>query len=106
MAASNGRELALQKAQAFLRLLREQNIAFENAFIFGSYAKGTAREDSDIDIAVISEHWLPDIIDARLKLMKLACTIDSRIEPHPIEKSNFPSENPFLKEIMATGTLL
>ena len=30
----------------------------ESIFLFGSYAKGTAREQSDIDIAVLLEHEL------------------------------------------------
>jgi uncharacterized protein len=106
MAERNDLEIIRQKAQAFLALMRKQNIAFENAYIFGSYAKGTARKDSDIDIAIISDHWTPDIFDARYNLMKLASTIDSRIEPHPIEKDTFTSEDPFSKEIINTGTLL
>ena len=54
MAKNNDLKIVREKALAFLNLLREQNVAFENAYIFGSYAKGTAREDSDIDIAIIS----------------------------------------------------
>jgi predicted nucleotidyltransferase len=96
----------LEKARAFLELLKSEHIAVDSAYLFGSYAKGSAREDSDIDIAVISERWLPDIIDARYQLMKLASTIDSRIETHPIEKESLSNGDPFVKEILSSGTRL
>ena len=71
--------------------------------LFGSYAKGTNTEDSDIDIAVISGD-IKDKIDDTLVLMRLRRDIDLRIEPHPIRTAEFrENETPFIDEIINTG---
>ena len=56
--------------------------------LFGSYAKGTENEDSDIDIAVISDDF-EDIYECMANLMGMTWDIDARIEPHPIKKKDF-----------------
>ena len=63
--------------------------------MFGSYAKGTENEDSDIDIAVISDDF-EDIYDCMAVLMGMTWDIDARIEPHPITTEDF--EKIILKE--------
>lgn len=75
-----------------------------NAIIlFGSYAKGTNHEDSDIDIAIVSEDFV-DIYDVMAILMGMTWDIDARIEPHPITKNDYDTiANPFIKEVIDTG---
>ena len=71
--------------------------------LFGSYAKGTENEDSDIDIAVISDDF-EDIYDSMAVLMGMTWDIDARIEPHPIKKKDFDEESDyFIKEVIDTG---
>ena len=72
-------------------------------FLFGSYAKGTENEDSDIDIAVISDDF-EDIYDCMAHLMGMTWDIDARIEPHPIKKKDFEEVSDyFVKEVIDTG---
>ena len=71
--------------------------------LFGSYAKGTFNENSDIDIAVISNDF-NDIIEDGARLIGLTWKIDTRIEPHPIKKVDFDeATNPFVREVLNTG---
>ncbi len=71
--------------------------------LFGSYAKGTQNEDSDIDIAVISDDF-DDIYDCMAHLMGMTWNIDARIEPHPIKKKDFDNiSDYFIKEVIETG---
>lgn len=71
--------------------------------LFGSYAKGTENEDSDIDIAVISDDF-DDIYDCMAVLMGMTWDIDARIEPHPIKTEDYEKvSNPFVKEVIDTG---
>ena len=71
--------------------------------LFGSYAKGTANADSDIDIAIISDDF-KDIYDCMADLMGMTWDIDARIEPHPIKKKDFDEVSDFfIKEVIATG---
>ncbi len=72
--------------------------------LFGSYAKGTSNDDSDIDIAVITDDFNNDIIDEELNLMRLRRSIDTRIEPHLIRIQDYKeARTPFIREVIDTG---
>ncbi|MDP2860574.1 MAG: nucleotidyltransferase domain-containing protein [bacterium] len=71
------------KAQKFIDLVRNSGIFVSNASVFGSWAKGKASEDSDIDICVVSSDFGKDYIEEMVRLREIALKIDSRIEPIP-----------------------
>ena len=80
-----------------------QYYKIEAIILFGSYAKGTENENSDIDIAIISSDF-KDIIEDGARLVGFTWKIDTRIEPHPITKEDYDNiSNPFVKEIVDTG---
>ena len=87
----------------YLELIKERYAGIEGAYLFGSYAKGNAGEDSDIDLALIFNE-LDDSkrFDTQVQLMLMAAKIDSRIEPHPISREDFDSGNPFIIEMKKT----
>jgi len=74
----------------------------QRAILFGSYAKGTNYDDSDIDVAIILRH-VNDIIDSQIELMKLRRQVDLRIEPHPFNSLDFNRTNPVVNEILKFG---
>jgi predicted nucleotidyltransferase len=77
-------------------------IQIEKAYLFGSYAKGTFREHSDIDIAFVVNHIDDDDYWSGIKLLwKLKRQIDYRIEPHVISRDTDYAG--FLDEIQKTG---
>ena len=72
--------------------------------LFGSYAKGTEHEDSDIDIAIITDDLKKDKFNEEINLMQLRWDIDLRIEPHIISVSEYENdETPFVVEVKNTG---
>ena len=80
-----------------------QYYKIEAIILFGSYAKGTENEVSDIDIAIISSDF-SDIIEDGAKLIGLTWKIDTRIEPHPITTEDYQKvSNPFVREVVNTG---
>ncbi|MBN2682705.1 MAG: nucleotidyltransferase domain-containing protein [Bacteroidales bacterium] len=88
----------------YISLIKEKYSAIKIVYLFGSYAKGTSNEDSDIDVALIfSELEDTNKFNIQVQLMILAAQIDSRIEPHPISMEDFNSGNPFAAEIKKTG---
>ena len=91
---------AVNKVKAFRQLLSNY-FQFENIYLFGSYAKGTNREDSDIDVAIIVDHIEGDYFSINPLLWKLRRQIDDRIEPILIER-NFDDAD-FLGEIQKNG---
>lgn len=72
--------------------------------LYGSYAKGIAREDSDIDIAVICDSLGEDFLEKSHQLFKLRRSIDSRIEPILIDPSN--DKSGFYEEVLKTGKII
>ncbi len=74
----------------------------KSVYLFGSYAKGTNNQDSDIDVAIVLDSNI-DTIDLMIDLMILTQNIDLRIEPHPIKEDDFEEGNPFIDEIKNTG---
>jgi len=44
-------------AREYGRLLRADGVSVEKAIVFGSYAKGVAKKDSDIDICLLSQKF-------------------------------------------------
>jgi uncharacterized protein len=79
-----------------------KDFGVKKAYLFGSFAKGKEKEESDIDIALVLDN-MPDFFYTQKQLMKLRRKIDLRIEPHPIKEQDFNSLNPFAYEIEKTG---
>lgn len=96
-------ELIMEIVKKYVEKICE-NYKIEAIILFGSYAKGTNNENSDIDIAIITDDFENDIFDEELKLMKLRRNIDTRIEPHLIRIKDYKNaETPFVKEVIDTG---
>lgn len=72
--------------------------------LYGSHASGTARVDSDIDVAIIMKHIEGDFLDSAAMLFKLARNIDLRIEPILLEESS--DRSGFLSEVLRTGKVV
>jgi len=83
--------------------LVRQELNVSSIYLYGSYAKGTYSEDSDIDIAVIGENFIGDPIEDTLKLMRIRRKVDNRIEPYPFKSSDFDISKPYVQEILRTG---
>jgi predicted nucleotidyltransferase len=91
----------IETAKLFVKTI-PNDLGVKKAYLFGSYAKGNEREESDIDIAIVVTN-MPDFFSTQKLLMKLRRSIDLRIEPHPIKEQDFNASNPFAFEISNTG---
>lgn len=83
------------------KLLLASYFELEKVLLFGSYASGTNRENSDIDVAVIVKNLNKDYFKDTPLLWKLRRQIDDRIEPLLFEKGK--DDSGFLSEILKTG---
>ena len=92
---------ALNIAIQYIDTLSSKYVILQ-AFMFGSFAKGTNHADSDIDIAIVVSNVV-DIIDTQIDMMKLRRKVDLRIEPHPFIITDFTRENPVVSEILKFG---
>ncbi len=88
----------------YLNRLNNNNIHVTKAILFGSYAKGTPGESSDIDIAIISEQFKGDRYSDRRLIVPFRRGIDSKIEPMPFRPEDFSAGGMLIDEIKKTGT--
>ena len=66
---------AINLIKKYIVRLKENNISVEKVLLFGSYIKGTPREDSDIDIAVISSVFKGDRYSDRRLIVPLTTQV-------------------------------
>jgi len=79
------------------------NLGQARVYLFGSYSKGTAREDSDIDVAVVVPKVQDDFLKTSSMLWMLTWNVNTLIEPVLIEEAH-PS--PLFDEVLRTGVLV
>jgi len=91
---------AINKIRQYRFLLKDY-FDVDKVYLFGSYAKETNSEDSDIDVAIVVNSIKGDYFSTTPLIWKLRRQIDDRIEPILIEKDNDSSG--FLEEIQKSG---
>ena len=91
---------AISKVRAYRNLLKK-HFQLEGVYLFSSYANGTFRKDSDIDVAVVVKRLEGDYFSDTPLLWKLRREIDDRIEPIFIQ-SDFDAAD-FLGEVRRYG---
>lgn len=87
----------------YIQILRENRIDIWRLYLFGSHASDTAREDSDIDLAIFLDRDEIDGFDEDVQLLRFSRNIDLRIEPHTFSKKDFNNPDPFIREIISIG---
>ena len=70
-------------------------------FLYGSHAKGTATEDSDIDIAIVVKEISGDYLDTMSALWRLTRSVNQNIEPVLLTLEDETSG--FLSTVRKTG---
>ena len=94
---------AVEKARRYCELVIKKYNP-KKIILFGSYAKGTYRNDSDIDIAIIFEKVEGSFLERETDLYKLRRTIDENIEPVLYEEGQDASG--FLESLTSYGEVL
>lgn len=76
----------------------------DKVVLYGSYAKDAAHSDSDIDIAVICNHFNGDRFKISTELWKCAYGVSDIIEP--VLLSDDDDVSGFLNEVLNTGIVV
>ncbi len=86
----------------YISFLRKSYPDLTKVYMFGSFAKGSAGRDSDIDLAMVFDE-VADTFDRQVQLMKIRRQYDARIEPHVFRAADFDKSHPLAEEILLTG---
>lgn len=84
-----------QTLRQFKRTLQKEHIPLQGLILFGSYAKGLAHNDSDIDVAVVlPSGWSRKKRQMAESIPWLAKQIQVKLEPHLVTTRDL--RNPYL----------
>ena len=78
----------------------------DKVYLYGSYAKGTQQEGSDVDLCFFSQAFeTRQPLDVLTDLFYLKIKYDKNIviEPNAFPTSELYNDNPFVREILRTG---
>ncbi len=99
------RETAIALSQNFVTDCLKQGIKIEKAVLFGSMAKNQQTENSDIDVALISNMFGNNFILNNKMTSKINIKYP-HIEIHHFNNDNYKKSDPFIDEINKTGIIL
>lgn len=102
----NREDSAIETVKRYINELEKNNILISEAIIFGSHAKGAAKAESDIDVALISDAFTGDRFEDRRRIVPFRRNIDSRIEPMPFKPEDFHNGGMLAEEIRKTGIIV
>ncbi|MBW2248761.1 MAG: nucleotidyltransferase domain-containing protein [Deltaproteobacteria bacterium] len=101
---SSEKDIAINKARAFIELLKTNGIDIYEAYVFGSAIKDIADEYSDINIAVVSKDFSGMPYYDVKKISKYRRAIDLRLEIHPFSLKDINVDPPlFFMKIKNKG---
>jgi len=89
----------------FISNLYQSGISIDKAFLYGSYARNEANEDSDIDIMLVSSLFDTDDDEILSRPWSLELREDHRIEPYSVGLKKYESGDfsPILDVIKQEG---
>ena len=99
------RRQVIKIIRRFVKELKHRDISVDRIVLYGSYVRGQARPDSDIDIAVVSKNFGKDRVEEGMLLFRIAGKIDPRLEPVPISLKAYENNTwvPLIYEIREKG---
>jgi len=96
-------EAIKEEARRYANEVRCQ-LPVDRAYLFGSYAKGTASELSDVDICFfLHDYEGKDRVEMLIRLLRIARSYKAYFEPLVFETVEIERNNPFVNEILRTG---
>jgi len=96
-------EAVKDEAKRYANDVRRQ-LPVDKVYLFGSYAKGTADELSDVDICFfLRDYGGKERVDMSIRLLRIARDYGAYFEPHVFETAELERRNPFVNEIIQSG---
>ena len=96
---------AIKLVNKYLTNLEKAGILVQKAFLYGSYARNTATENSDIDVLLISDIFENGSMEIKSLPWSLALREDFRIEPYAVGSKTFRNDdvNPLIQIVKKEG---
>jgi len=96
-------EAVMKEARRYADEVR-RHLPVEKAYLFGSYAKGTADEFSDVDVVFfLRDYGGKRRFDVGVQLLRLCRNYKVCFEPLVFKTTEIERDNPFVNEVLRTG---
>ncbi len=82
----------IEMLKRYVMLLNAEGFSVRKAYLYGSYAAGTATDESDIDVLIVSDNHDENDDKAIGKAWRLTRRVNTRIEPFVIGLDSFNTE--------------
>ena len=102
----DSREAIIEKVRELIQMLQAEGLDITVAYLYGSRAMGMPREDSDIDIAIVSPELSGDRLKDWCRLNRAASQLDARMEVIGFRPEQFRDEHPLVWEVKTHGIKL
>ena len=99
------RETAIDTAKLFVRDCRQAGISFYKVMLFGSFAKNTSHQWSDIDLLLVSDLFGENVFE-NLKIYSKINIKYPIIETHPYPTAYYLQGDDFINEISKEGIVI
>ncbi|MBM4036416.1 MAG: nucleotidyltransferase domain-containing protein [Planctomycetes bacterium] len=98
------KKAALKALRRFRRALEAQGVRVSQMVLFGSLAAGTAREDSDIDVVVVSRDFAGKGFGERLEILTDAvCAVHEPIDAVAMTPREWSSSDSMVADYAREG---
>ena len=98
------RNAAIKTVRNYAKEINEKGVNLRKVIMFGSFAKGTQHEWSDIDVALVADNFTGvSFLDKKLFPYIGIKEPYIRIEPITYPTDYFQESDPFIEEIKNTG---
>jgi len=98
------KEDAINKARKLITILNSNGINVYEAYLFGSASIDKMYEDSDIDVAIVSDEFTGVPFYDALKISKFRRAIDLKLEVHSFSLKDILNDPPiFFVDIKTRG---
>jgi len=96
-------EAVIEETRRYANEVR-RHLPVEKLYLFGSYAKGTADEESDVDVAFfLRDYGGKTRFDIGVQLLGFCRNSKVCFEPLVFETAEIERDNPFVNRILRTG---
>ncbi|MCP5104782.1 MAG: nucleotidyltransferase domain-containing protein [bacterium] len=93
----------IETVKRYAEVVRNE-MPVEMVILYGSYARGSERVSSDIDVAVVVDNIENDYLEQSARLFHLIRGIDTRIEPVLLSRDE--DRSGFLSSILKYGEII
>lgn len=95
----------IEKIKRYCLLLNRSGIKVDKAFLYGSWARNEAGQESDIDVMIVSSAFDKNDQLLKSKAWRLTEQVDLRIEPYIISLRKFLTDDvsPLLQIVKKDG---